>query len=116
MMLLFFMAHPVGGAIAENLARSKRWLAYLFHEYREIVVVAPWLLDLDVLPLDDSKPEERERGLRRNMVSLQRCDGIILCGGRLSYGMAREREAARLAGLDEIDLIYLGAEPPQREP
>lgn len=109
---LFFMAHPVGGDVAGNLARAKRWLVYLFLHYHEIVVVAPWITDLEILPLGDAVAEERERGIQRNLVTLGRCDGIILCGGRVSAGMERELVAARILALDIIDLVYLGPEPP----
>lgn len=110
---LMFLAHPVGGDVPGNLARARRWLAYLFAAYREIVVVAPWITDLGAIPLDDAVAEERERGIQRNLVTLQRCDGIILCGGRISSGMQRELDAARLLNLDVIDLVHLGAEPPR---
>lgn len=52
--------------------------------------------------------------MRDDLAMLRRCDGIVLCGGRLSKGMALELEAAREAGLWVISLLNIGAQPPAR--
>jgi hypothetical protein len=41
------------------------------------------------------------------------CDGIVLVGGRLSHGMAREAAAAAEAGVEITSLLHLGVEPPE---
>jgi hypothetical protein len=110
---VFYVAHPVAGDVPANLARALRWLKWLSTTERETVHIAPWISAI-MSGEDDSDPAARARGLRHDCLVVRRCDGIVLVGGRVSSGMAIERDAAHDAGLTVIDLTHLGDEPPAR--
>jgi hypothetical protein len=110
---LLYMAHPVRGDIPANAARARRWLRWLYGRFPRDVVIAPWLLELEVVPLADHVEAEREEALLRDQVVVAHCDGIVLVGGRLSHGMAREAAAAAEAGVEITSLLHLGVEPPE---
>ena len=52
------------------------------------------------LMLDDSIPEERETALRIGMELMDLCDALIICGRRVSSGMAGEIKEAFLKGME----------------
>lgn len=58
--------------------------------------------------LDDRNPEERSLGLEFGMALLELCDGIIVCGRKISNGMTAEIRKAVQAGL----LVYFLMEVP----
>lgn len=69
------------------------------------------------LMLDDSIPEEREAALQIGMKMLRLCDTLIICGRRISSGMAKEIKAAFALGIEvfwydsnqkPFDLIRVG--------
>lgn len=105
----------VGGdpdhALLDNLDRAERWLAWLRRSFPDVTIIAPWIASVRA-SADDTNPATRERGLIDDCAVVERCDGIVLVGGRISSGMARERATAEDAGLDVVDLTALGAEPP----
>jgi hypothetical protein len=101
-----YLAHPVSGDVPGNLARAKRWLRWAQHFMPGAVVIAPWILALDLGMEDDDV--HRERGLLRDEAVVRRCDVILLVGGRVSGGMCRE---AKVAG-EVWDWTHLGEEPP----
>lgn len=105
---MVFVAHPVRGDITANLARCGRWLKWLCRENPDWAFSVPWFAY--VASMDEAS--NRERGIRDNIVSLSRCDGIVLCGGMVTEGMGAERAAARAGSLWELDLTHLGPEPP----
>ena len=74
-----------------NLARAKRWLRWLL-ERTDVALCAPWMPYVEILP---DGGEWRERGLLDDCAMAARCDGIILCGGRISSGMERNWDAVR---------------------
>lgn len=122
-MPVWYMAHPVGLYVGpppdkllwstpDNLERAKQWLVYLHRAWPEVVVIAPWLHDIGVLPLLDEVPEHREIGLRRMEAIAELCDAVVLVGGRVSAGMLREATAARRARKDVFDWTHLGEWPP----
>lgn len=104
---VFYVAHPVGGDVVGNTTRAKRWLHWLKVTFREETFVAPWIADLEC-GMNDSDPVQREAGLVDCETVVQRLTGIVLVGGRISTGMARECAVAR----EIVDLTQLGAEPP----
>jgi hypothetical protein len=55
---------------------------------------------------------DRALGLARDEAVVARCDLLVLVGGRVSEGMARERAAAKSASRAVLDLTSLGEEPP----
>ena len=52
------------------------------------------------LMLDDSIPEERETALRIGMELMELCDILIICGRRVSSGMAGEIKEAFAKGME----------------
>lgn len=102
-----------------NRLRALRWIRWRT-ERCDVALCAPWIPYVETLP---DGGEWRERGLRDDCAMVARCDGIILVGGRISSGMARERDAAIvshpvMAGalpMDAlvVDLTPLGPEPPK---
>lgn len=110
---LLYVAHPVAGDVPANIARALRWLKWLSDGDPSTTYIAPWIAAL-MAGDDDSDPAARARGLEHDCRVVRRCDGIVLVGGRVSSGMAVEREAARVHGLDVVDMTSLGDEPPAR--
>lgn len=104
---VLYLAHPVTGDVPGNLAKAKRWLRWAQTAFATCAVIAPWIAWID-LGDDDGDPAVRERGLQRDEAVVSRCDAILLVGGRVSTGMAREAKAAKAT----IDLTVLGEEPP----
>lgn len=95
-------------ALRANLDRAMRWLAWLRKSFPETTFVAPWIATVMSLGNDDSQ-KLREAGLIDDCAVVERCDGIVLCGGRISSGMRREMEhgakAARGPGR-EVFAVY----------
>ena len=110
-----YLAHPVGGDVENNIARAKRWLHWLSRQAPQAAVIAPWIANIEAGE-DDNDPIQRTRGLAKAALVASRCDAIILCGGRVSSGMAIERQAAQARRREVIDLTALGDEPPTEAP
>lgn len=116
-------------AVRANLERAMRWLAWLRKSFPETTFIAPWIADIQAAGDDaDPDPSQREAGLVDCCAVVERCDGIVLCGGRISSGMRREMEHGvdRNTKYRPIQIMYegmtltfkvydltgLGAEPP----
>lgn len=97
---IVYLAHPVSGDVAGNLAAAKRWIRVLYDNF-EVAVLANWILDCEVL--DDANPEHRARGLEHDLAIIPRCDVLIAVGPRVSTGMALEWACAEEHGLPRID-------------
>lgn len=78
-------------ALQDNLQRALRWLAWLRKSFPETTFIAPWIAAV-MSGEDDADPAAREAGLVDDCAVVERCDGIVLCGGRISSGMRREME------------------------
>lgn len=76
-------------ALRANLDRAMRWLSWLRRSFTETTFIAPWIVDI-LSGADDSDPAQREAGMQDNFAVIERCDGIVLCGPRISEGMRRE--------------------------
>lgn len=102
-------------ALRYNIDLALRWLAWLRASFPDDTFIAPWIATVMSLHGDDS-PALREAGLRDDCAVVERCDGIVLCGSRISDGMRREREhgSARSHGdWSSWNLTVLGMrEPP----
>lgn len=107
---VWYVAHPVGGDVVGNLSRVRDWLRFLLDEYPDTAFTIPWLAYVEVL--DESLDAHRIRGIRDDLAMLERCDGLVLVGGRISPGMELELTHATEHGLQVIDLLYLGKEAP----
>ena len=97
--------------VGANLRRAGRWLWWL-RCHTAWSVCAPWIPAVQA-SIDHGADEatERARGLADDRAVLERCDAIVLCGGRVSAGMAIERAHAEAHGLAVIDLSMCGPEP-----
>lgn len=83
--------HP---ALRANIDRALRWLAWLRKSFPETTFIAPWIASV-LAGADDTDPAQREAGMADACAVVERCDGIVLCGGRISEGMRREMEHGR---------------------
>ena len=110
---VIYVAHPVAGDVTANLARALRWLHWLSSQNPDDAVIAPWIANI-MSGEDDNDPAARARGLAHDVTVVKRCDCLILCGGRVSQGMAIERDAMLASGGQVIDLTHLGDEPQSR--
>ncbi len=108
---VFYVAHPVSGDVDGNIKRALRWLRYLRESDTANAYISPWIACL-ISGADDSDPNARERGLQDCEATASRCNGIVLVGGRISTGMAREKAAVVAAGGMVFDLTGMGIEPP----
>lgn len=87
-------AASVRKALQRNIARAERWLSWLRRSFPETTFIAPWIAAV-LSGEDDSDPAQREAGLVDACAVIERCDGIVLCGPRVSAGMEREARHAR---------------------
>jgi hypothetical protein len=78
-------------ALKANLDRALRWLAWLRKSFPETTFIAPWIASV-LAGADDADPAQREAGLVDACAVVERCDGIVLCGPRISSGMRRKME------------------------
>ena len=114
--MILYLAHPLGSDVDNNAARAVRWLAWLMEREPEHTIIAPWLPFVNVFRLrgeaaaTDTGHPFRERVMCDNLASVKRCDGVVLCGGRISPGMQQEVDAAQ-PGDWIFDLTELGDEP-----
>jgi hypothetical protein len=94
--------------VTRNLDNAKAWLSWIRDSFPAVTFIAPWIVAIESGE-DDSDPQKRERGLRDDERVVARCDGVVLCGGRVSSGMARE--AARAVTV--ADLTTIGRHHPR---
>jgi hypothetical protein len=106
--LLYYLAHPVAPkdsseSVRQNLRFAESYLGALFH-YR-VPVIAPWISIVEAAVSDQDKDSgDRDFGLRIDIDVVERCDGLVMVGPRVSSGMNLERHAARAAGLPIWDM------------
>ena len=113
-MKCLYLAHPVSGDVPANIARALRWLKFLRRHTPDVVIACPWIASI-LSGEDDADPAQRARGLQDCIEVVQRFDGVILVGGRISDGM--RLEGGVVEGRGEIfDLTHLGEEPPEEWP
>lgn len=108
--MLVYLAHPVGTDPEErkkNLLNAQKWFLYLLKN-TDWSFSVPWFIY--VSNLDESW---RKRAMRDDLTNLERCDAIVLTGGRMTPGMLTELGLAQMGGLKVIDLTGSGYEPPQ---
>lgn len=80
-------------ALQENIDKAKRWLAWLRVAFQATTFIAPWIANIEACGRD-GYVASMERGGSDALATIDRCDGIVLCGGRISAGMQREIDHA----------------------
>jgi hypothetical protein len=106
---VLYLAHPVapvrgGPSVAANTTNALYWLREIVLRTKGWAVCAPWIPYVQVLQ-DSGDPEcpTRKRGMRDDLAILERCDVILLVGGRISSGMEAEVLHAAKFGIPWID-------------
>ena len=106
-MLAVYLAHqltaPTREGIELNRSRAARWAKWLWEQ--GFAVECSWVVMTGEL---DETPENRELGLRSDCEQVRRCDVMVLCGPRVSGGMLREAQAAKVI----VDFTHLGLAVP----
>lgn len=113
-------------ALRSNLYRAMAWLRWLRRSFPETTFIAPWIASI-MAGKDDADPSQREAGLIDDCAVVERCDGIVLCGPRISEGMRREMEHGQAHGwvangdgadqtFEVYDLTSLGRDLPSPRP
>ena len=107
-----YVAHPLSGDLAGNIAQARRWLRWLMASEPGVAWCMPWLPFAELALMDERGDDYSARCLRDDVAIAARCSGIVLCGGRISAGMEAERSACVANGGIVIDLTVMGANPP----
>lgn len=114
-----YLAHPVGATTVEgisaHLRRARRWY-WRLRAAAPWVVSCPWMCEvLACIEANVAEADGRDAGIANMCRLIDGCDAIVLVGGRVSTGMAIERDHAVKRGLRVIDLTDLGDEPPAHD-
>jgi hypothetical protein len=98
---LIYLARPVAPlpgsteTVLSNLTDAEWWLVHLQRANPGFAIIAPWIQEIHLGISNDSDPDSRDAGIARCRATAARCDGIILCGPRISSGMLAELAAMR---------------------
>lgn len=96
---LIYLAHPLRPlpgsteTVDSNLDDAEWWLAALQRANPGVAIIAPWIQELRLGVGDEAAAEDRARGLARCRATAERCNGIALCGPRISSGKLGELES-----------------------
>lgn len=101
-MKVVYIAHPIGGDVENNIKKVIAICRDVNLTELNVIPFVPYLSDL--YALDDSKPEERERGLKNGLFLLKRSfiDEIWLYGDRISNGMRHEINISIMCGIKVV--------------
>jgi len=85
-MKIAYIAHPVGGDVKNNIQKILKIVRDINLKEPETVPFAPYLSD--IMAMDDSIQEERNRGIKNDIHILESglVDEIRLYGDRISTG------------------------------
>ena len=91
-MKIVYIVHPISGDVQGNILKVLSILKE--HHTAKTYPFAPYLLSLQYL--DDTIPEDRERGIKANVELFERnfIDEVWVFGDRISSGMKAEIELA----------------------
>ncbi|MBT12081.1 MAG: DUF4406 domain-containing protein [Oceanospirillaceae bacterium] len=103
-MKIAYIAHPISGDVKGNLEKIAKIAREINLNEPDVVPFANYFLDCHAL--DDSKPEERKRGIKNNTHILRSgfVDELRLYGDRISDGMMAEIIIAYLEGIKVIPM------------
>lgn len=89
-MKIVYIAHPVGGNVKLNLLRIRRIVKQISIEEPDVVPFVPYYVYC--VSLDDSDPEQRQRGVNYNKAFFEKThiDELRLYGDKISKGMIGE--------------------------
>ncbi len=98
-MKVVYIAHPISGAVKENLKRIQAIGRQINLKESEVIPFAPYFFDCYCL--DDNVPKERERGIKNAIALMKKgfIDEIRLYGNRISSGMQYEINLAVELGI-----------------
>lgn len=114
-MKLVYICSPLRGDLEGN---TKKAIEYCSHaESQGVIPLAPHTIFTQFL--NDTIPEQRQKGLKMGLELLKRCDELWVCGNVISEGMKDEIEEARQSHIPtryikESDLIQ-NQRPPDME-
>ena len=104
-MKIAYIAHPISGDVKGNIDKIIAIVRQINLTEPDTVPFAPYIVDL--LALDDSKPEERARGIQNDTALLS--SGLItelrLYGPHISSGMKHEAALVKMMGIPVIDCL-----------
>jgi hypothetical protein len=110
--VVVYLDHPLGDAgtleYHDNIANSGKWLDFLV-SCTPWVVIAPWAFYAQHL---HGHAMEVRRGVD-TLHMIDRCDMVVLCGGRLAPHSRLVTKRARGRGVPLLDLGPMGFEPPE---
>lgn len=93
-------------ATQANIGGAHRWLTWLRRSFPETTFIAPYLASIAAGD-DDQDPEQREAGMVDCCAVVERCDGIVMTGGRIGSGGARELDhGVAVAATDPGSISY----------
>lgn len=90
---VWYMAHPIAGDKKYTFEQNMEHVAHMIRLFYScgFRVVAPYHTLL--LALKEGTPEDRELGLEVDCAVVARMKNLVLCGHKMSNGMAREQMA-----------------------
>jgi len=83
---LIYICSPLRGKLDENIKKATQYCAYAAEQ--GVIPIAPHTMFTKFL--DDTIPQQREKGLAMGLELLKRCDGLCVCGDTISMGMQNE--------------------------
>ncbi len=92
---LVYICSPLQGDIQGNIKKAIGYCAYAAN--KGVLPLAPHTIFTQYL--DDTIPEQRERGLTMGIELLKRCDELWVCGNIISKGMKNEIAFAQRNGI-----------------
>lgn len=114
-MRIAYIAHPVGAVNPKNKRDAEEQVIANLDEIAQIsrlinltepdtVPFAPYYLDC--VTMDDSNPEERQRGIDNDTALIKAgfIDEIRLYGNRISFGMLCEIQLAKSLGISVVPM------------
>lgn len=85
-MKMVYICSPLRGNIQENIKKAIAYCSYAAEQ--GVVPLAPHTIFTQYL--DDTNPQQRQKGLMMGMELLKRCSELWVCGDVVSEGMKRE--------------------------